>query len=203
MDTQTIDGVRYALGKAPSEIYGATIIKESVKPFYKTGTHGVSESLRECTDSGYNPLFMPELAIARSKTDGDSMLWKDWFLTTSIIATGRTKGGNPVVVYAHVPNPFNNVDNIRNAVNGTKGRNLVNGAGTLTNEEFYLLLDKQGNGRVFVVDYDKLKSSTSGIIKVKDALEYPQTIPFLGSKEIAEAYIDRYQKVHDKKIGVW
>ena len=69
MDTQTVDGVRYALGKAPSGIYGATVIKESVKPFYSTGTHGVSESLKECNDFGYSPLFMPELTNARSKAN--------------------------------------------------------------------------------------------------------------------------------------
>lgn len=79
---------------------------------------------------------------------------------------------------------------------------LVNDAGPMPQEEFYGLLDQEGN-RVFVVDYNKLKESTSDVIKVDEVLSHPQTIPFLGSEQNAQAYLAKHKDVYGKKIGVW
>ncbi|MBS3141661.1 hypothetical protein J4405_05980, partial [Candidatus Woesearchaeota archaeon] len=46
-------------------------------------------------------LFMPEIADAKINDDS---LWREWYSSVSLRATGRTKQGTPVVVYAHVPN---------------------------------------------------------------------------------------------------
>ena len=201
MDTQTIEGVISALDQAPKEIYSHRIILEPVKIFYRERKYGLSESLKECSESGYNPLFMPELAKAKSKANRDSILWKEWFLTPSIKATGRTKSGSPIVVYAHVPNYFSNSENIRSAIEGDK---LINGAGPMPKEEFYRLLDLQDNKRVFVVDHDKLKNSTNRKISVEEALAHPQTIPFLGGEQIAADYLIKHKEVYgENNIGVW
>ncbi len=170
------------------------------REFYAEGAYGVSDSLKECSDAGMSPLYMPELAMARADADKDSRLWQTWFLAPSVRVTGRSKSGNPVVVYAHVPTSLSDPANIRKMIDE---KALVNGAGPMPEEEFYALLEQEGNGRVFVVDYAKLRASTSEVIKVDDALAHPQTIPFLGGEQNAQAYLDKHKDVYGKRIGVW
>ena len=170
------------------------------KAFYAEGKNGLSEALQACQDANCEALFMPELALARINADKDSFLWKNYFSTPSLKATGRTRAGNAVVVYAHIPNYFSDPTNIRDAVKGDK---LVNGAGIISQEDFYSLLKQEGNGRVFGVGDSALKDASSGIITIEDALKHPQTIPFLGGKEIAEKYLEKYQKIYGDRIGVW
>ncbi|MBI2148785.1 hypothetical protein HYU23_03830 [Candidatus Woesearchaeota archaeon] len=136
----------------------------------------------------------------RVNSDKGSRMWEVWWLAPSVRATGKTKGGKNVVVYAHENNYFSNPANVKDAVDNKK---LVNGAGPMPQDQFYSLLEREGNGRVFVVDYDKLKRSSSGVISVDYALDHPQTIPFLGGKDIAERYLAKHRKVYGNKIGVW
>lgn len=180
------------------QIVRKTVINE--REFYRKGTYGVAESLKDCNTAGYQALFIPELAMAKADAEKDSVLWQKWFLAPSVRVTGKSKQGNNVVVYAHVPTSLSDPANIRTMINN---KSLVNGAGPMKEDEFYSLLEQDGNGKVFVIDYDKLKSFTSGIIKVDDALEHPQTIPFFGGKAIAEYYLAKYRDVYGKKIGVW
>jgi len=196
MENQTIQSAQNALRNAPSGVY-VQGFREPVKTFYSTSSTGVADVLEQAANEGYQSLFIPELALARSQS---SELWKTWFVTPSIRATGRTKQGTPVVVYAHVPNFYSYPKNIRDAIKGNK---LVNGAGSIPQETFDSLESKNGNGRVFVVDYNVLKSSSSGVIAVDDALTHPQTIPFLGGEEIAKVYLAKHKEVYGNKIGVW
>ncbi|MBI2148876.1 hypothetical protein HYU23_04295 [Candidatus Woesearchaeota archaeon] len=136
----------------------------------------------------------------RVNSDKGSRMWEVWWLAPSVRATGTTKQGAKVVVYAHENNYFSNPANVKDAVDNKK---LVNGAGPMPQDQFYSLLEREGNGRVFVVDYDKLKRSSSSVISVDDALYHPQTIPFLGSKDTAERYLVKHRKVYGDKIGVW
>ena len=179
------------------------IVRKTVskgRDFYSEGTYGIADSLKACSDAGYQALFMPELAMARSDAEKYSALWNKWFLTPSVRATGRTKAGNSIVVYAHVPTSLSNPANIRKLIGDNV---LVNGAGLMKEDEFYSLIDQDGNGRVFVVDYNTLRSSTNGMIKVDDALRHPQTKPFLGGEKIAEAYLTKHKDVYGKNICVW
>ncbi len=170
------------------------------REFYAKDTYGVADSLKACNDAGYQPLFMPELAMARADADKDSRLWQTWFLAPSVRVTGKSRKGNPVVAYAHVSTSLSDPANIRKMIDE---KALVNGAGPMPQEEFYGLLDQEGSGKVFVVDYAKLRESKSDVVKVDEALAHPQVVPFLGGEQIAQAYLAKHKDVYGKRIGVW
>jgi hypothetical protein len=169
------------------------------KEFEVLESRGVEKALRQCQDEKYDALFVPQLADARIAASGDSRVWNTWYSTPSLRATGRTKGNKPVVVYAHVPNYFSKPTNIAKAVDD----GLVKYAGRMPPKEFQMLLDLEDNENVFVVDYDKLKNSSSGVIDVAQALKHPQTIPFLGGQTRAEQYLQRHREVRGNTIGIW
>lgn len=170
------------------------------REFERLETNGIENALRDCQEAGYDPQFMPALADARIEAPGEARIWQPWYTTPSLRATGKTQQGNPVVVYAHVPNYFSNSDNITTA----REAGLRNGAGRMPREEFQRLLDLKDDETVFVVDYNTLKNSPSDVIKVSNALKHPQTIPFLGGQERAESYLRRHEQVYQRKdIGIW
>lgn len=190
------------------------IIKEA-KTFQAFEARGVEKALRLLEDPAYRKeqdpastdsrvyraVFMPELVDARNLAAdrGEHYIWNTWYATPSIRATGRSKANNPVVVYVHGSNPFSTADGITAAVDA----GLANGAGKMTPQAFYALLDRQDDKTVFVVDYDKLRKSSSKVISVEEARTHPQTIAFLGGAERAERYLTNYEKVHGiDKIGV-
>lgn len=157
----------------------------------------IDEQLRECQEQGYKALFIPQLADRRIKAKKGSKILKNWYTTPSLRATGKTKQGNPVVAYVHADNYFSNPDNVKQA-----RQNLVNGAGILPQSEFQRYLDLEDNKNVFVIDYNNLRSSTSGLISIENALEHPQTIPFLGGEERAKNYLKKHQQVYGNQIGI-
>ena len=169
------------------------------EPFEKLEVNGVEKALRGCYKAKCEPVYMPQLVDARINSPKDSPVWK-WHTTPSVRVTGKTKQGNPVVVYAHVPNYFSKPNNVAKAVN----EGLTNGAGKMPPKDFYKLLDQEDKENVFVVDYTKLKNSSSGAIDVTQAIEHPQTAPFLGGRARAEQYLAKHQQVYNTtKIGVW
>lgn len=174
---------------------------------YRQGTTGVADALQATDAAKLQPQYAPELANFRSNAPADNALWGNWIFTPSILATGRTEAGSKVVVYAHVPNYLSNHENIRAAV---QSGNLRAGAGALPQKEFQRLVDLDGQTddkdirRVWVVDYDKLKGSSSGSIPIEKAMEHPQTIPFIGSVEGAQKYLTAHAQAYKTKgIGVW
>ena len=166
--------------------------------------NSVSEALADVSKSKHKPLYMDELLAIRSINDKDSWVWNDWYCAPSVRVTGKTKQGKNVVVYGHVPNYFSNPKNISASVS----MGLKNGAGMFgsnpknAQKEFQKLLDLEDNENVFIVDYDSLKSSVSGVIKVSEALKHPQIIPFIGGKEKAEKYLAQHEKVLGNSISV-
>ncbi len=82
-------------------------------------------------------------------------------------------------------------------------KSLRSGAGEVPQQEFQRLVDLADGKNVFKVDYDVLKSSSSGVISVEDALKHPQTIPFIGGEDRANAYLSKHKEVFGNKIGVW
>lgn len=166
--------------------------------FYKDGRLGLSNALDECLSSGYTPLFMPQIVDGRIMASKGDRIWMDCYITPSIRATGRGKstnvshkGGAEFVVYAHVPNYFSKPRNIRKA----SKKELAGGAGIMPQKEFQRLLDMKDDENIFVIGYKELKGSKSGTIYVSEALEHPQTIPFLGGEERAEAYLKKYKQI--------
>jgi len=171
------------------------------KEFYDgDSSNGLWRALEACKKAKHNALFMPEIADIRINSPKDARIWQPWYCAPSVRATGKTKQGAKIVVYGHIPNYFSNPENIRKAV---YSKNLVNGAGVMPGKEFQKLLKLEDGAAVFVVDYAKLKNSVSGVISVDDALEHPQTIPFLGGEERAKAYLKRHKEVFSNKIGIY
>ncbi len=161
--------------------------------------HTLTETLANCQADGRHALFMPEIVDARIALPKDSRIWQNSYSATSVRVAGRSRQGNAVVVYAHVPNYFSNPENIKASIN----QGLRNGASKIPNEEFQRLLDLEDGKSVFVVDYEVLRNASDGVISTSKALKHPQTIPFLGGQERAEAYLDKHEKVFGRQIGVW
>lgn len=162
---------------------------KNLKEFYGSNLY---DALKNCGSECEEILYMPQLLELKISALNDSKIFQNWYSTPSIKVTGRTKQGKPVVVYAHISDYFSNQKNIKKSIN----KGLINGAGYILNKDFMRLLELEDNKKVFVVDYYKLKSSTSGIIPLEKALEHPQTIPFCGSKELAEKYLGKYKEVY-------
>ncbi|MBI2452546.1 hypothetical protein HYV50_05755 [Candidatus Pacearchaeota archaeon] len=172
------------------------------KEFPESGSERIDLALKELEDSrnpAYEAVYMPELIDARIYSPEDSRIWQVWWITPSIRATGKTKQGNPVVVYAHIPNYFSKSENITKAIN----QGLVNYAGRIPQNEFQRLLDLEDKKRVFVIPHSDLKNSEGGVISLKKALKHPQTIPFLGGEERAAKYFERHKEVYGENIGIW
>lgn len=177
-----------------------------VKEFY---SDTIDDALTALLKEDYEPLLIPSIVDMRIEASKDATVWKNWYCSPSIRATGKTRQGKAVVVYAHVPNYFSNPDNIKK-IKEAKWKSLMKGEGEtfkgaviIPDKEFQRLLDLEDNKNIFVVDYNKLKSSESGVIKLKDTLKHPQTIPCLGGRERAEEYLERHEEVYGKKIGAW
>ncbi len=167
---------------------------QEIKTFYDAQ---VEQALENCQTAGYQAVFMPQLADARMQGIAS---WNEWRTTPSIRATGRTKQGNAVVVYAHIPNWLANPDHIRTA----KQQGLVNYAARLPQDEFQRLLGAEDKQTVFVVDHAMLRKESSGTVKIAKALQHPQTIPFLGGEERAERYLKAHAQAYNTKtIGNW
>ena len=183
----------------PEEIINIPVTVQGREFYDGDSTNGLWQALKACKDAKCRALFMPEFADVRINSPKGSRIWQNWYSAPSARVTGKTKQGSPVVVYAHVPNYFSNPENIRKAI---YSKNLVNGAGIMPDKEFQKLLNLEDGLNVSVVEHDKLKNSVSGVISVDDALEHPQTIPFLGGQKRAEAYLRKHREVFGNKIGI-
>jgi len=168
------------------------------KEFY---AENYADALAFCEAGGMRGLYMPEVAQAR--IDGFAP-WNRFYDSLSLRVTGKRKG-EPFVLYVHTEHPLTTADGVRTAMK----EGFVNGALRFPQDAFEQLLEHDGekypDGTYLVkmVGYDKLKKSLSGMIFVDDALEHPQTVPFLGSEERAEHYLKAFRNVHGQNIGVW
>ena len=156
----------------------------------------VRVALANCIASGKQPMFMPEIADARIALSKYSRIWKLGYSAPSIMTIGKTKQGNAVVVYAHVPHYFSNPHNLKKVI---KQKLFF---GDMPQKEFQRLLDIEDCKRVFVVDY-KYLNSKQGVVDVSKALKHPHIIPFFGGESRAEAYLKKHEKVKGKTIGIW
>jgi len=173
-------------------------MKQVIKEFHDE--ESIATPLENCQESGYKPMFIPELVDARMKSKVD---WFKWYTTPSVRATGKTRQGNTVVVYAHIPNYFSNPSNIRKAIEEESFEigDFDPHAGIMPQKEFQKLVDAEDNKRVFVVDYDKLTETGPFcyfLSEISEALENPRTIPFFGGRDRAEKYITKYTETYGR-----
>ena len=173
-------------------------VQQEAQVFESISTDSIEKALAACEQAKAQPLYMPQLADARIAAGKDSYLWKNYFTTPSTRITGTSKSGNKVVVYAHVPTYLSTSVNLAKA----REDGLVNGAAKIPQEEFYRILDLEDNKTVFVVDEATLRNAPPFYISKLSqvALKHPQTIPFLGGKERAEAYLAQHQTVYGEFI---
>ncbi|GEM_PF-2233055 len=183
-----------------------TIRLQDTKEFY----HDEADvALENCQTAGYQAAFMPQLADVRINGQAS---WNKKFSTPSIRATGRTKQGNTVVVYAHVPTSITTPEAIRQKNSLLSERQRIYGHNKvhLPQEEFQTLVDQDGktddhgNRLIWVIDHDVLVRANFGDVPIAEALEHPQTIPFLGGQERAERYLKEHARAYvTKEICVW
>ncbi|MBS3144231.1 hypothetical protein J4208_01460 [Candidatus Woesearchaeota archaeon] len=182
-----------------------TIRLQDTKEFYH---EEADKSLEKCQAAGYQPLFMPQLVDVRING-------QDWhcehieFITPSIKATGKTKQGNKIVVYAHVPTSVATPKAIKKK-NSLSKQSIYGSAAHLSQKEFQGLVDRdgltdaEGNRIVWVVDHAVLAAAPFCGIPLDQALKHPQTIPFLGGEERAKRYLKEHARAYaTDKISIW
>lgn len=183
-----------------------------VEEFYETGSLGLVNAARACETAGYEKPTMPKVLSIRIAAPNDSRVWQPWNDSISFKITGRTpssnysrNGGTPATGYCHAPEALRiiTLDYIERAIN--EGR-LINGALPVSQQVFQAILDLTPaecklSGRAF----QNLISSASGEIPFNSFLTHPQVIPFCGSEDLAQAYLDKFRQVYPTrtKIGNW
>ena len=172
--------------------------------FYDVGTEN---ALQACIDAGYKPADMLTIADERIASEGNSSLWQNRLTSTSIRASGYTRQGNAVVVYAH-DHPTNQFGDPARIIQA-KQEGLIQHGARLSQPEFQAMVDAdekkdvRGNRLVWVGDHDRRSKTCPGVISVGQALSHPQTISFLGGQKRAELYLSRHKEVFGDRIGVW
>jgi hypothetical protein len=167
---------------------------EEAKPFYDGELH---KALANCQSEGFDAQFIPEIMDSRAISYKGNGVWENWYSAPSIKATGTTKNGSKVVVYAHITNYNSNPENIKKQLS-----NLRNGAGILPDEEFHRLIALEDGERVTVLDYNiALKENkTMGVDK---ALENKVVVAFIGGKARTEKYLAQHKKVVGNNITIY
>jgi len=159
-------------------------------------------SAETCRTAGYKIPTMPELIEARIYANENSPLWHSYYDSISSILIGRTRssnfsrnGGSIIAAYLHEPlNIFSDCAQEWDVIPNIE-LNVINLG-------FDTILQKCLPQNI--INYDILKNSISGLVPLKEALKHPQLVPFIGSKEIAERYLERFQEVYkSKEIGIW
>ena len=160
------------------------------------------DALAECEKAGHRALYMPD--VARARIAGD-LSWVQFYDSLSVRVTGRTKQGDGMVLFVHCAHPLSTASGLGDAL--SKG--LVNGAAHFPQASFLELLERDGERAddgtyvVKAVPHKVLMGASNGVIPVERALKHPQTIPFLGSKEVAEQYLQAFERQVGSNIGIW
>ncbi len=179
------------------------VTKSELAEIFESTRAGGIDSLVEMQQERYRPLFAHELVDAALNASPQSLLWQQWYTTASIAAIGDTVHDNKVVAYAHLPNYLTEPETLDQASSKMK-----NGAGKIPEEKFQKMVDLEGvtdqfgNQLVWVKDYHEIISNGHGPMPVEEAIEHPQTVPVLGGRERAEAYLETYRERCGEEIEV-
>lgn len=173
--------------------------ERNIQEFY---ADNIPTALENCAKAGYEALFMPELVEQRIKAEIDSPLWQNWYTTRSTIETGKTSASSKIVLISHIPGYLSEAENIQTAINA----GLRVGAGFVPEDNFQQRVKRaeQGEPRLFIIPYEKVRASPSRVISVDSALEHPLVLPFLGvSKARAGKYFEKHKQIYSPNVGVW
>jgi hypothetical protein len=107
-----------------------------------------------------------------------------------------TKRKKAVVIYAHCDNYLTNLENFDSLL-------TFNGLVIYPQKEFEKLYNMKDDKNVFVVPLKEFEDCDLGYIHLEDVLKHPQTVPFIGSKERAEALIELLGRKKIKGISIW
>lgn len=185
-----------------------TVVNYQGKEFESFEYGGQAKALKNLIDQGYTPVNMPSLIDARIEASKEDRVWQTYFTTPSMIITGKIKNESMVAFDHRQDNYFaRDPKNIEEALKA-----LINYAGIVPQKEFEEAVEKdefeneQKDRLVWVIkgeDYKRFRDSKSGVIPVKNALEHPQTIPFLGGEKRAQSYLQRHKEVYGDRIRIW
>ncbi len=164
----------------------------------------LESQLTRSQNNGYDTLYIPQIVDARIVSEGYDDIVENTILSPSVRVIGKSKAGNAVVVYAHVPHYFSNPTNITAA----RKAGLVNGAAKMPLSHFYGLLDLEDNKNVFVLDHQIFLNAGTydgvygnyGSVELSEAIENPRLISFFAGRERAERYFARYNSYLEKNI---
>ncbi len=163
----------------------------------------VVQALRRCQEAGFRPAYAPEIAsartLARNAPRGESILWDRNYTTASLIATGRTRAGNGVVVVAHVPHHYLDPGNIETGVNESRTHKTGRFGYLFPPDEFHALVDLEDGTRVHVLDY-YTGMRGAAMISTTLAGQHKLVAPILGSNEMVEPYLLRHKEVRAETI---
>lgn len=135
---------------------------------------------------GYVP-SLPQLIDLRLKANKEDPLWDNRITTTTEEHIGKTKKGNPVLVTSHKQAIWT-----PDRIDWAYKDGLINeGAGKLTQLEFYRLLEAE----VTVTDLYKVENLPSDYQYLEDLRKDPLFILRVGSKERANAYLDKLKEL--------
>ncbi len=165
--------------------------------FEKLVQCGFELALKECEVAKKEAMFAPDIAEARIaiiNPTREHELWRNAYTTRSASITGKSKGGNKVVAFSHIPT-FDSA-----LVKSVREKGLRHGsAGRMSLQMFHNVLTQEDNG-VYIVDYDKLKSSKYGKMSLKDARKHIMLPAFVNGQTCGERYLDSHQKVYGDNI---
>ncbi|MAG48095.1 hypothetical protein CL617_05820 [archaeon] len=169
---------------------------------------GMSKALAYLQSEGYTALFIPQLADIRIESNIDSKIWQNEYASTSLVVTGRYKDDgkatSPVeTLFVHVPHFLSNSKNLIRAIRDRKARTedmwpKHRGAVKVPQEEYDRLRGMVNDENIFVVNHRTLVENNYDSLHIDDALEHPQTIPFLGGEERAIKYLKKYSNLSDR-----
>ncbi len=178
----------------------------------------VAYALKECVSKGYEPLFVPELLALRREALGitdQKIKMEQWnilrcaYVTASLRAYTHStpgshtlKGGNPVIIYAHVPNHI-----IADLIKDPFAYSLIKSF-PLPESERVRFLRGEDRKSIFVIDDNErtiIKEPVvrlpceENLVSLDDALHDPEVRAFFGGQETMEKYLnDVYSKYESR-----
>ncbi len=168
------------------------------KIFSSLHGNGLYDSLIECKSEGFRPLFIPEfidLAMnAEEESELGERIWSSYlsynWVTPSAKIFGKSKKGNKIVVYAHVPTLSSDLERLSNK---SEIELYEIFAERITPQsEIERLLELEDNENVFVYDYldEKQKSKFT----LGEALEKTRLSSLVGGRNRAEKILKTLEK---------
>lgn len=162
----------------------------------------IVDSITECERAGYTPLFLPEFIDLQL---AHPFPWLQRSRSMSICATGRSRQGNRIEIYAHVPGVWTDRAYIADAFDQRK---LIGHALPLSNEAILALEERNGEVHdgtrlVTVMEHQAAQNAKFGPQSLDEALENPHVLASFGSEDRTRRYLAACKEKLCSSIFVW